>query len=63
MIEAIKACPDLTWSCTNAALEATNGLDVGTMSPIGFSPESHFSHQEITLMKANPETFNFEPIE
>lgn len=63
LIEAMRQCTDLTWACTNAALAATRDFDAGVMSPISFSESDHFSRQTLSLMRANPETFAFEPLE
>lgn len=63
LIEAMRQCPELTWDCTNAQLAATRDFDTGIMSPISFDQGDHFSRQTLSLMRANPETFAFEPIE
>ncbi len=63
LIEAMRKCETLTWDCTNAQLAATRDFDTGIMSPISFEQGDHFSRQSLSLMRANPETFAFEPVE
>ncbi len=62
LIDAMRRCEDLTWECTVEQLQNTQNFDPGIMAPMSFSAESHFSRQELSLMKANPETFAFEPL-
>ena len=62
LIQAMKRCEELTRACTIKELEATKNFDPGIMAPMSFSPTDHFSRQSLTLMKANPETFAFEPV-
>lgn len=62
LLNAIGECSDLTWTCVNDALEATKDFEVGVMSPISYGPDSHFSNQELRLMRVNPETLNYFPI-
>ena len=62
LIDAMSRCEELTRECTVEQLEATNGFDPGIMAPMSFSPDDHFSRQDLSLMRANPETFAFEPV-
>lgn len=62
LLNAIGQCADLTWTCVNDALEATTDFEVGVMSPISYSAESHFTKQDLQLMRVNPETLNYVPI-
>ncbi|MES2534267.1 MAG: ABC transporter substrate-binding protein [Pseudomonadota bacterium] len=63
LIEAMRKCGKaLTWTCTIAQLNATKNFETNVMAPMSFSPTSHFSKQTLSLMKANPKTYNFEPI-
>lgn len=63
LIEAMRSCEELNWECTINQLQTTDDFDPGIMAPMSFSPGDHFSRQELSLMRANPETFAFEPVE
>jgi len=63
LIEAMRRCGNaVTWSCTIKELEATQNYETAVAGRFSFSPTSHFSKQPLTLMKANPKTFNFDPL-
>lgn len=65
MFEAFNRCGKaLTWACTVAQLDALKDYDTGVMSsPVSFSPTNHLSLQKLVLLKANPATLSFKPIE
>jgi ABC-type branched-subunit amino acid transport system substrate-binding protein len=63
MLEAMRRCgTDLTWACTVKELDATKDFKTAVIGAVTFSPASHFSKLPLILMKANPKSFNFEPL-
>lgn len=63
LIEAMRRCgKNLNWVCTIKEMDATKDMETFVMAPINFSKTSHFSRQKLSLMKANPKTLEFEPI-
>jgi branched-chain amino acid transport system substrate-binding protein len=64
LIEAMRRCGKaLTWACTIKEMDNTKNMETPVMAPLNFSPTSHFSRQKLSLMKANPKTLEFEPIQ
>jgi ABC-type branched-subunit amino acid transport system substrate-binding protein len=64
LFDAIKRCGKApTWPCTITQLEATKNFDAVVVAPISFSATNHLSLQKLTLLKANPQTLSFSPIE
>ena len=65
MFEAMRRCGKaLTWACTIQQLDTMKDYDTGVLSsPVSFTPSSHFSSQKLVLLKANPATLTFKPIE
>jgi len=64
LFDAIRRCGKTpSWACTISQLEATKDFDAGVVGLIGFSPTNHLSLQKLTLLKANPQTLSFSPID
>ncbi|CAN5769601.1 ABC transporter substrate-binding protein [soil metagenome] len=64
LIEAMNRCGKaLTWTCTIKQMEGLKNYETNVMAPISFSPQSHFSRQALMLMKANPKTFTYQPLD
>lgn len=64
LFEAMKNCgEDLTRKCTIAHLDEMRNFETGISSPISFSPDNHFSMLELQLMKGDPETRTFVPVD
>lgn len=64
LIEAMRRCGKaLTWACTIKEMDATKGMETAVMAPLSFTPTNHFSRQKVNLMKANPKTLEFDPIQ
>jgi branched-chain amino acid transport system substrate-binding protein len=65
LFEAIRRCGKaLTWACTLTQLESLKDYETGVLSsPVSFSPSSHLSLQKLVLLKANPGTVSFKPVE
>lgn len=64
LIEAMRRCGKaLTWACTIKEMDATKDMETLVMAPINFSPNSHFSRQKLSLMKANVKTLEFDPLQ
>ncbi len=65
MFEAIRRCGKaLTWACALTQLDALKDYDTGVLSsPVSFTPTTHFSSQKLVLLRANPATSSFKPVE
>ncbi len=65
MFEAFKRCGKaLTWACTLMQLDSLKDYDTGVLSsPVSFGPGAHFSSQKLVLLRANPATLSFKPVE
>jgi branched-chain amino acid transport system substrate-binding protein len=64
LIEAMRRCgKTLTWACTIKEMDATKGMETAVMAPLSFTPTNHFSRQKVNLMKANPKTLEFDPLQ
>lgn len=64
LIEAMRRCgKDLTWACTIKQRNATKDMETGVLAPLNFTPTNHFSRQKLSLMKANPKTLEFDPLQ
>lgn len=64
MFEAMRRCGKaLTTACTISQLESMKDFDTGVTSPVNFSPSSHLSLQKLQLLKGNPATLAFDPVE
>ncbi|XAH21539.1 ABC transporter substrate-binding protein [Xylophilus sp. GW821-FHT01B05] len=65
MFEAFNRCGKaLTWACTVTQLDGLKEYDTGVMSsPVSFSPSAHLSLQKLVLLKANPGTLSFKPVD
>jgi branched-chain amino acid transport system substrate-binding protein len=64
MFEAMRRCGKaLTFACTITQLEAMKDFDTGVTSPVSFSPTSHLSVQKLQLLKGNPSTLSFDPVQ
>lgn len=64
LLEAMKRCGKaLTWACTVKEMDGTKNFETFVMAPLSFSPANHFSRQTLQLMKANPKTLEFEPLQ
>lgn len=64
LIEAMKRCGKaLTWACTIKEMDNTKGMETPVMAPIVYTPTNHFSRQKLMLMKANPKTLEFDPLQ
>ena len=65
MFEAFRRCGKaLTWACTLTQLDAMKDYDTGVLSsPVSFTPTSHFSSQKLVLLRANPGTLSFKPVD
>jgi len=65
MFEAVRRCGKApTWACTLGQLEQLKDYETDALSsPVSFSPEKHLSLQKLVLLKANPETLTFKPID
>jgi hypothetical protein len=44
-------------------MDNTRNFETQMMAPISFSPTNHFARQTLQLMKANPKTLEFEPLQ
>jgi len=64
LLEAMRRCGKaLTWACTIREMDNTKNFETLVMAPIAYSPANHFSRQTLGLMKANPKTLEFEPLQ
>jgi branched-chain amino acid transport system substrate-binding protein len=64
LFEAMKRCgKNLTWDCTNAELAKTQNFDTGVMSPVSFSATNHLSAPTLFLMKSEPASVSYKPLE
>lgn len=64
MFEAMRRCGKaLTTACTISQLESMKDFDTGVTSPVTFTPTSHLSVQKLQLLKGNPTTLAFDPVE
>ncbi len=64
LLEAMRRCGKaLTWACTIKEMNGLKAFDTKVMAPLNFSPTSHFSRQPMALMKANPATFTYQPLD
>ncbi len=64
LIEAMRRCgKDLTWACTIKQMDATKDMETAVMAPLNFTQANHFSRQKLSLMKANPKTLEFDPLQ
>ncbi len=64
LFDAIGRCGKaLTWECTNAELAKVNKLETGVMTPISFSPTNHLAAPKLFLLKADPKSVSYEPVE
>lgn len=64
LLEAMRRCGKaLTWACTIKEMDNTKNFETHVMAPISFSPSNHFARQTLQLMKANPKTLEFEPLQ
>jgi len=64
MFEAMRRCGKaLTFACTITQLETMKDFDTGVTSPVSFSPTSHLSLQKLQLLKGNPATLTFDPVQ
>ena len=65
MFEAIRRCGKApTWACTTEQLEKMKDYETDVMaSPVSFSADKHLSLQKLVLLKANPETLTFKPVD
>lgn len=65
MFESFRRCGKaLTWACTIAQLDALKDYDTGVMSsPVSFTASNHLSLQKLVLLKANPASLSFKPVE
>lgn len=64
MFEAMRRCGKaLTTACTISQLESMKDFDTGVTSPVTFTPTSHLSVQKLQLLKGNPTTLAFDPVQ
>lgn len=64
LLEAMRRCGKaLTWACTIKEMDATKNMETPVMAPLTFTPTNHFSRQKVNLMKANPKTMEFDPLQ
>ena len=64
LFEAMKRCgKSLTWDCTNAELAKTQNFDTGVMSPISFSATQHLAAPALFLMRSDPASVSYKPVE
>lgn len=64
LLEAMRRCGKaLTWACTIKEMDNTTNFETHVMAPISFSPTNHFARQTLQLMRANPRTLEFEPLQ
>ena len=64
MFEAMRRCGKaLTTACTISQLESMKDFDTGVTSPVSFTPTSHLSVQKLQLLKGNPTTLAFDPVQ
>lgn len=64
LFEAMKRCgKSLTWDCTNAELAKTQNFDTGVMSPISFSVTQHLAAPALLLMRSDPASVSYKPVE
>ncbi len=64
LLEAMNRCGKaLTWACTIKQLDQLKNFETHIMAPISFSPTSHLSRQSMKLMKANVQTFTYQPLD
>lgn len=64
LLDAISRCGKaLSWECTNAELAKVNKLETGVMTPISFSATNHLAAPKLFLLKADPQSVSYRPIE
>lgn len=64
LIQAMRHCEKkLTWDCTIAELEKTQGYESGVMGPISFGPGKRFSSQAVRIMRADFGSLSFKPVQ
>ncbi|CAN5806079.1 ABC transporter substrate-binding protein [soil metagenome] len=64
LMEGMRRCGKaLTWACTIKEMNGLKNFETNVMAPLTFSPDSHFSKQALMLMKANPKTYTYQPLE
>lgn len=64
LFDAIGRCGKaLTWECTNAELAKVNKLETGVMTPISFSATNHLAAPKLFLLKADPQSVSYKPVE
>lgn len=64
LFDAIGRCgKSITWDCTNAELAKVKGLETGAVSPISFTPTNHLAAPKLFLLKADPATVTYKPVD
>ncbi|HSV83187.1 MAG TPA: ABC transporter substrate-binding protein [Ramlibacter sp.] len=64
LIEAMRRCgKQLTWACAIKEMDNGRNFETSVMAPLSFTAGNHFSRQKLALMKANPKTLEFEPLQ
>ena len=64
MFEAMKRCGKaLTAACTVSQLEGMKDFDTGVTAPVSFSAKSHLALPKLRLLKSDPATLSFRPVE
>ncbi|CAN5452897.1 ABC transporter substrate-binding protein [soil metagenome] len=64
MLESMRRCGKaLTWACMIKELNGMKNFETNVMAPLTFTADSHFSKQTLMLMKANPKTYTYQPLE
>lgn len=64
MFEAMRRCGKaLTWDCTNGELAKIQNYDTGVMSPVTFSATNHLAAPELFLMKSDPASISYKPVD
>ncbi len=63
LLEAIRRCGKaVTWACAIEQLNGLTNFETGVMPPLTFTSTQHFARQKLSLMKANPKTYTFQPL-
>ena len=64
MFEAMRRCGKaLTWDCTNSELAKIQNYDTGVMSPVTFSASNHLAAPALFLMKSDPASVSYKPVD
>lgn len=64
LFHAIGRCGKaLTWDCTNAELAKVTNFETGAMTPFSFSENNHLATPKLFLLKADPASVTYKPLE